>query len=190
MHPLPGMATEADVLAGLEGPRKRICELIDGVLVEKAIGYRESLLAIYLSFAILSFVRPRKLGLVLGADGIIRLWAGRVRIPDLAFYSWDRLPDRRVPDQPIPALAPDLAIEVLSAGNTPAEMLQKRRDYFGAGFRLVWEIDPRARTASVYTSPESPSTILLEADALDGSPVLPGFTMPLRDLFAELDQQG
>ena len=190
MRPPPGLATEADVLAALEAPRKRICELIDGVLVEKSMGYSESILANYLSFVITRFVLQQDLGLVSGPDGAIRLWPGRVRVPDIAFISWDRLPERRVPKQPIPTLAPDLAIEVLSESNTPAEMLFKRRDYFAMGVGLVWEIDPRGRTASVYTSPEPPTAILTEADALDGSPVLPGFTLPLHDLFAQLDRQG
>ncbi|HEV8062989.1 MAG TPA: Uma2 family endonuclease [Gemmataceae bacterium] len=190
MRPLPGTATEDDVLAALESPRKRICELIDGVLVEKAMGYSESILAAYLIIQLNAFVRPRKLGLVTGEGGTLRLWPGRVRIPDVAFVAWDRFPDRRVPKQPIPTLAPDLAIEVLSVSNTPAEMSRKRQDYFAKGTHLVWEIDPRTRTASVYTAPEPPIAILTEADVLDGSPVLPGFTLALRDLFAELDQVG
>ena len=121
-HPPPGTATEADVLAALEAPRKRICELIDGVLVEKAMGYSESLLAVYLIVQLDAFVRPRNLGLVTAPDRTMRLWAGRVRIPDIAFTSWDRIPGRRRPVQPIPDLAPDLAVEVLSRSNTPAEM--------------------------------------------------------------------
>ncbi len=188
-HPPPGTATEADVLAALEAPRKRICELIDGVLVEKAMGYSESVLAAYLIVPLYGFVRPRNLGLMTAPDGTIRLWAGRVRIPDVAFFSWDRIPGRRLPAEPIPTLAPDLAIEVLSRSNTPAEMRLKRQDYFTAGVLLVWEVDPDARTVSVYTAPEGP-TVLTEADTLDGGSVLPGFTLPLRDLFAELDRQG
>src|SRR5436190_22364348 len=92
MRPPPGTATEADVLAALEAPRKRLCELIDGVLVEKAMGYAESVLAAYLIFLLEAFVRPRNLGLVTAPDGTVRLWAGRVRIPDVADVSWDRLP--------------------------------------------------------------------------------------------------
>jgi Uma2 family endonuclease len=164
--------------------------LIDGVLVEKAMGYRESVLAGYLHLMLETFVRPRNLGLVTVPDGTIRLWAGRVRIPDVAFLSWDRFPDRRVPEEPIPTLAPDLAVEVLSVSNTPREMLLNRQDYFGVGVRLVWEINPRNRTASINLSPDQPAAILTEAEVLDGSPVLPGFTLPLRDLFAELDRQG
>ena len=55
---------------------------------------------------------------------------GLVRIPDVAFISWGRLPNRRVPTEPIPDLAPDLAVEVLSVGNTPGEMARKRQGLF------------------------------------------------------------
>jgi Uma2 family endonuclease len=68
-------------------------------------------------------------------------------------------------------------------------MRLKRQDYFSVGVRLVWEIDPVGRTVAVYTAPEGPTT-RTEADTLDGGAVLPGFTLPLRDLFAELDRQG
>jgi Uma2 family endonuclease len=190
MYPPPGTATEADVLRALEAPRKRICELIDGVLVEKAMGYSESVLTSYLIVLLDSFVRPRNLGLVTAPDGTVKLWAGRVRIPDVAFFSWDRMPGRKRPPEPIPALAPDLAVEVLSRSNTQAEMRNKREDLFSSGVRLVWEIDPRTRTAHVYTHVDKPDVVLSEAQTLDGGEVLPGFTLSLRDLFAELDRQG
>ena len=60
------------------------------------------------------FVKARNLGLVTGADSMLRLAPGLVRIPDLAFISWQRLPERRVPTDPIPGLVPDLVVEVLS----------------------------------------------------------------------------
>ena len=190
VRPALGTATEVDVLKALEARRKRICELIDGVLVEKAMGYSESRLACYLIVLLDNFVRPQNLGLVTGPDGAIRLWAGRVRIPDVAFFSWESIPVRRLPKQPIPTLAPDLAIEVLSAGNSLREMLLKRQDYFSVGVRLVWIIDPRARTVSVFTSAESPAAVLAESEVLDGAPVLPGFTVSLREFFAELERHG
>jgi Uma2 family endonuclease len=116
----------------------------------------------------------------------MRLFPGLVRIPDVAFASWDRFPERRVPSVPIPDLAPDLAVEVLSQSNTADEMARKRREHFAAGVRLVWMIDPRTRTATVFTGPDQ-STALDESQALDGGDVLPGFLLPLRELFAELD---
>src|SRR5207302_308329 len=82
------------------------------------------------------------------------------------------------PDEPIPELAPDLAVEVLSESNTRAEMDRKRQEYFRAGTRLVWEVDPRTRTVAVYNSADNPVT-LRAADVLDGGSVVPGFSLPL-----------
>jgi Uma2 family endonuclease len=189
LWPPPGMATEKDVIAAAEGPQKRLCELIDGVLVEKAMGLRESFLAVALMGVLREFVRPRNLGILTGPDGAVRLWAGRVRMPDVSFFSWDRLPGRRIPDEPIPDLAPDLAIELESISNTAAELERKRADYFRSNVRLVWQFDPRARTVAVYTSPDNP-TVLRGGDVLDGGAVLPAFTLPLPELFGELDRQG
>jgi Uma2 family endonuclease len=92
-----------------------------------------------------------------------------------------------VPAEPIPLVAPDLAVEVLSRSNTPREMARKRREYCEAGTRLVWEVDPAARTVTVFTSPER-FTVLDATQTLDGGSVLPGFTLALADLFAELDR--
>ena len=86
----------------------------------------------------------------------------------------------------IPDLYPDLAVEVLSESNTPEEMERKLREYFLAGVRLVWMIDPRKRAAEIYTTPDAPSGTLDESQALDGGKVLPGFTLPLAELFARL----
>jgi Uma2 family endonuclease len=82
-----------------------------------------------------------------------------------------------------------LAVEVLSLSNTAGEMARKRDEYFRAGVRLVWEIDPRARTVRAYTAADQ-FRDLTAADTLSGDPVLPGFTLPLADLFAELDRHG
>jgi Uma2 family endonuclease len=188
MRPPPGTATEEDVIAALEAPRKRICELIDGVLVEKAMGWSEALLALYFGGLLRDYVRRQHLGMVVGPDGTIALWPGRVRIPDVAFFSWARLPNRRRPLEPIPILAPDLAVEFLSISNTSAEMRLKRRDYFASGVLLVWEFDPRARTVTVYTSADTADAVLTEDQRLDAGAVVPGFSLSLGDLFAELDQ--
>ena len=188
MNPPPGRATEADIF---EQKRKyhRLCELVDGVLVEKPMGFRESLLAGVFVGILRAFVIPRNLGVVPTADGMVRLFPGLVRAPDAAFVSWDRLPGRVIPEDPIPTLAPDLAVEVLSASNTKKEMERKRGEYFGQGVSLVWEVDPVARTVTVYT-PDGAQTVLTQADRLDGGDVLPGFSLPLSELFGELDRHG
>ena len=85
---------------------------------------------------------------------MMRIAPGLVRIPDVSFICWDRLPGRESPREPIPDLAPDLAVEVLSEGNTKAEMARKVREYFEAGVKLVWLIDPKKRTARVFSTVE------------------------------------
>ena len=188
MRPPPGTATEEDVLKA-EGHTGRICELIDGVLVEKAMGYLESLLAGAIVEALRKFVRQRNLGIVLTPDGTLRILPGQVRVPDACFVAWDRFPGGTLPKVAIPAVAPDLAVEILSEGNTPGEMERKLRDYFAAGVRLVWYIDPRSRTARAYTAP-GVCEELAEQGILSGRDVLPGFELSLAGLFAEMDRSG
>jgi Uma2 family endonuclease len=179
--PAPGTATEKDLL-DLSGRGDRLWELIDGVLVEKTMGYFESRLAAVLVYLIGRFLESHDLGIVMGADAASRLAPGVVRIPDVSFLRWERLPGRKVPRDPIPELAPDLAVEVLSEGNTAKEMERKLRDYFQGGVRLVWYMDPRARTVRVYRSPDR-SDLLGEDATLDGGEVLPGFTLALGEWF-------
>jgi Uma2 family endonuclease len=181
-------ATEADLI---EASRKynKLFELVDGVLVEKGMAYLESLLALLLGRILLDFVEPRNLGLVSGADGSVRLFPGLVRVPDVAFASWDRFPDRKIPNEPIPSLVPDLVIEVLSASNTKAEMERKRGEYFSSGVRLIWEFEPVPRTVTVYT-PDGRVTVLGSSQTLDGADVLVGFSLQLGELFSKLEQHG
>jgi Uma2 family endonuclease len=188
LRPAPGTATEDDLIQ-VARDDDRLYELVEGTLVEKGMGYSESLLAGWLLAAIRSFVEPRNLGLVSGADGMVRLFPGLVRIPDLAFVSWDRIPGRRVPKAPIPGLVPDLVVEVLSRCNTAAEMARKVREYREASVRLIWIIDPRKRTALVHGEADPPIA-LGPGDVLDGGPVLPGLQIALDQLFAELDRTG
>jgi Uma2 family endonuclease len=115
----------------------------------------------------------------------MRLLPGLIRIPDVAFVRWARFPEGRLPREPIPSVAPDLAIEVLSESNTAAEMLRKVTDYFQAGTLLVWIIDPLQRTATIFQSPQE-STVLHEHEVLDGGQVLPGFRVRLVDVFSQL----
>jgi Uma2 family endonuclease len=187
-HPPPGTATVRDVIEVAEREGK-LCELVAGVLLQKVMGWNESSLAGFLLGLLNAYVIPRNLGIVTGADGTVEIMPDLVRIPDVAFISWDRLPGRRRPTNPVPRLIPNLAVEVLSRSNTPGEMAVKRQDYFAAGVELVWEIDPVARAVLVYTSPAQ-STTSGQADNLVGGVVLPGFTLPVQELFAELDRQG
>ena len=179
--PAPGTATEQDVIT-LEAKDNRLFELVDGVLVEKAMGFYESYLAMRLGRFLLAFVEQHDLGIVAGEAGMLRLAPGLVRIPDVSFVSWDRLPDRRIPRQPIPDLTPDLVVEVLSEGNTPREMDQKLHEYFAAGARLAWYVLPNLQEVHVYTAPDRREVITSE-HTLHGGEVLPGFILPVHRLF-------
>lgn len=179
--PAPGLATEADVLR-VYAQEKRLCELIDGVLVEKAVGAYESLLAVRIAALLQSFVDRHDLGVVLGEAGMLKLAPGLVRIPDVCFIAWGQLPGKVFPRQAIPTLHPDLAVEVLSEGNTRAEMHRKLHDYFKAGAQLVWYLDPQRREMAVYTGPTE-LRVVTESGVLDGGALLPGFQLPLAEVF-------
>lgn len=187
LFPPPGYATEADVIQAAERDG-RLCELEDGILVEKPMGWYESLLAVLISTELNTFVTRRNLGKVLGADGTVKILPGIVKIPDVSFISWKRWPRTRLLRRPIPALVPDLVVEVLSETNTPHEMESKRQRYFDAGVRLVWYIDPATRGADAYTSPCDVTHVEPSGD-LDGGEVLPGFRLSLANLFEIADRQ-
>jgi len=108
--------------------------------------------------------------------------AERVRAPDVAFISRERLPEGRLPEAFL-AGAPDLAVEVLSPTDNPVEAHQKVRDYLEAGSRLVWLAAPQARTVTVYR-PDGSARLVRDHEFLDGEDVLPGLTIPLAEIFA------
>ncbi len=177
----PGNATEDDLLAILDR-EKRLLELVDGFLVEKTMGWFEACLAMELGRLIGNFVKERGLGVVAGADGMYRMSTKFVRLPDVSFIPLDRLPNRRVPEVRVCPFIPSLAVEVLSKNNTRKEMDAKLIEYFQSGVLLVWYVDAAKKTVRVYTSPET-SILLDRTQTLDGGDVLPGFELPLSDLF-------
>ena len=183
LHPTPGTATEKDVIKVLD-LENRPCELVDGTLVEKPMGYDESEIAATIIILLGSFVRRHRLGIVTGADGAIRLFPGLVRIPDVAFVSWDSLPGRKRPKGPIPHLVPDLVVEVLSKSNTKLEIDRKLREYFKAGVRSVWIVNPKKRTVKHYSALDQ-SILLSEDESLGGGAILPGFVLRLNDVFVK-----
>lgn len=183
LRPAPGTATEADARRLLDRDGRRV-ELIDGVLVEKAMGYRESLYAISLLKFLIPFVDAGNLGVLAAPDALMRLRAGRLRLPDVSFAAWATLPSDDAHLLPFADYAPDLAVEVISPENTRRELAVKRADYFAAGTRLVWQIDPDARTVEVFTGPAT-STVLTAADILTGGDVLLGFALPLATYFGD-----
>jgi Uma2 family endonuclease len=186
LDPPPGTASEEDIVE-IHDREDRLYELVDGILLEKTVGTYESYLAGLLVHLIWTFVKEHDLGIVLGADGMMRLAPGLVRIPDVSFISWARLPGRKIPRQPIADLAPDLAVEVLSKGNTREEMQRKLSDYFAAAVRQVWYVYPQQREIRVYVSPDE-HTVFTQQQTLDCGDLLPGFTLEIPRFFAEPGQ--
>ncbi len=188
MNPLPGTATERDLIR-LNQHGNRRYELVNGTLVEKVMGFDESRFAALMVKYLLVFLERHDLGAIVGADALMRLFPGLVRLPDASFVSWTRYPRKKRRRGEIPTVAPDLVIEVLSKGNTPKEMKRKLGEYFRAGVRLVWYVNPAKRTVKVYTAVDR-FTALHEDDTLDGGDVLPGFSLSIRQWFAEAERTG
>jgi Uma2 family endonuclease len=180
-NPAPGTATEQDVI-DTHDREDRLCELIDGTLLEKTVATFESWLAGRLFRWIADYADEKGLGLALPPDGMMRMAHGLVRIPDVSFISWQRLPERELPHGEIWSITPDLAVEIISKGNTHEEMERKLLDYFEAGIRQVWYVYPELRQVYVYVGRDRFS-VLNEQQTLEGGEVLPGFRLELGRLF-------
>lgn len=110
----------------------------------------------------------------------------QIRIPDVAFISKQRFAVRSVKPSAFWELGCDLAVEVISPSNTRREMERKRNDYFATGVTIVWLVYLNPREVVVYSA-QNNSKSLRGDDLLDGGTVLPGFSVPVAQLFAELD---
>jgi Uma2 family endonuclease len=183
LHPPPGTATEEDVVRNNESLfRTAICELVDGTLVEKPVGWEESAIAVLIAGLLVNFVRPRRLGTVLGSDGMLRLLPGLLRAPDVSFIARGRLKRYKQGGERYPSIGADLAVEVISKSNTRAEIARKLTEYFAAGTRLAWVVDPKSEIVRVHQAPRK-FVVLGPGDVLDGGDVIPGLRIPVKDLF-------
>ena len=187
-YPSPGTATEEDVLEA-EARSDRICELIDGTLVEKTMASFESAVAFELGYFIRHYLDANNLGMLTGEAGFLKILPGQIRARMFLLSAGSVFPERNAPKRPSIAVAPDLAVEILSEGNTPQEMVRKLREYFQAGVRLVWYIEPQSRTARAYTA-EHDWTEITANGLLVGSDVLPGFELPLAHCSTESKDRG
>lgn len=162
-------------------------ELIDGELVEMSPAGEESA---SVSATVLghlwAFVHAHRLGRLYNAEGGFVLFHDRntVRAPDVAFVRRERVPHGEARKH-FARLAPDLAVEVLSPTDRPAEVVTKVEMYREAGVPLIWLVDPQVQTVTVIAASES-LRVLKATDTLDGGAVLPGFSVPVADLFADV----
>ena len=148
-----------------------------------------SFVAMTLGALVTVFVRLHKLGVCTMADGGVKLASNpdTVRAPDFAFFSKERLPTGVPPRGYLGP--PDLAVEVVSVTDRLTDVVKKAKEYLGAGTRLVWVIEPATRAALVFHPGREPDHV--EGDAtLEGEDVLPGFSLPLSELWQGLAEEG
>ena len=163
-------------------------ELVDGRLLEKAMGVEEQSIDSDLLAWLSPFVREHGLGWTLMEGKFALPKVGNNRIPGLAFVSYSAWPKSKGrPKGPFWSLAPDLAVEVVSPSDGGSDVMDKMKEYFVAGCKAVWIIWPRLEQIHVYSSPKS-VRIFSRTDTLEGDPVIPGFRLPLIELFPIYDE--
>ena len=173
-------AEELACLPSIVGRR----ELIDGEVVEiSPAGGRHNQVLNSTAHYLTVYARMTRLGVVLAGDTGVILGRNpdRVRAPDVCLIAAERLPGGRVPSGFLD-LVPDLVVEVVSPGDTAAEVRSKREEWLHAGARLAWTIFPDTRTVVAADGPSEPR-FYHENQMLPGEPVLPGFKVAVRDLF-------
>lgn len=177
----PGVPMTAEQLLELPDDGMRH-ELVEGVLRTTApAGARHGLIAARLLVRLGTFVQTHRLGEFFAAETGFRLRRDpdTVRAPDVAFVGADRAAEAGVPG--FPALAPDLVAEVVSPSDRAVDVVGKALAWLDAGVRLVWVVDPQNRTVTVYR--QDGVAVLRGGDVLDGEDVLPGFALPLEELW-------
>ena len=167
----------------LQLPSDQRCELIDGVLIEMSpTTPQHGIVEVTVCGIIDGFVRPRRLGRVMAGEVgfIIRRDPDAVRAPDVAFVRRERLPD--LPRTGFGEVPPDLVVEIVSPGDTPAEIQAKVRDWVEAGVPLQWWLYPETQAVRVVRSLQDREE-LGPGDTLNGGDVLPGFSCLVSALF-------
>jgi Uma2 family endonuclease len=161
-------------------------EVVNGRIVEKPMGVYENWFASVISATLDPFVRANALGRVVQEMIFdLRPHVDRERRPDVAFVSYGRwAKDRRLPQVRSWAVAPDLAIEIVSPTNSADEVAEKLEEYFKVGMRQVWVVYPRQSKVYVYTSTTA-VRVIAPGDELSGGDVLPGFRLAVRELFEQ-----
>jgi len=182
LDPQPGTVTD-DFYVKIDGRwNEFLVELVDGTLVEKPVGRRESRIGMEVGSILRNAIKAAGMGGKLsGADGMIRMRGRNIRMPDVAWTAPEDVTDPEEREA-APREAPTLAVEVISPDNTEKEMQLKLREYFASGCRLAWLLYPGTRTVHAYTSPDERRELGPE-DTLDAGDVLPQFEVKVSALF-------
>lgn len=165
-------------------------EIIEGELQERIMSSLSSHIAMVIGFLLQAWARDGHPGSVMGSDGgytIFPWTAGDLRMPDVSYISKERL--KQFPATGWLDIPPDLAVEVVSPTDSATMVQKKALDYIRAGVPLVWVVFPETRTVEVWRSTEPARELLRETDLLTGGEVLPGFSVPVAELFEGLDAE-
>ena len=183
MEPAATAWTEEDLMALPKDGYKR--ELIEGELVMSPAGFDHEWIGGRLLTRMTVHAEQHRLGVVCGSS--LGCWMSNddLLCPDVSFISRARLSSTRLAPRKFFRGAPDLVVEIMSPFDTVGKVRKKMEDYFSSGARLAWTINPPEKSILVYRS-SSADRLLRLTDTLDGEDVLPGFRLPLAELFAEL----
>ncbi len=176
--------TDEEFMALPDGHRY---EIVNGELVDMgSAGAKHGYIYSLPVMALMGYILTKKLGVVLDSSTAFKMKSGNKSSPDISFFAKERL--QGLTELPTGFLegAPDLAVEVLSPGNTVEEIHDKLVEYFENGTRLFWVIHPNENYMLAYRSAQEPDRLLKSVDSLDGEEVVPGFSLPVADPFQKL----
>jgi len=172
-----------------DSPYAESCELVRGKVVPKGgkfelimpTGAKHGAVTDELETRLSNFVRENKLGRVFAAETGFVLTQGTVRGIDISFVGKEKIAEFGIPDTFFP-VAPDLAVEVISPGNTSDEIQSKIEQYLSAGTKLIWIVYPKQKMIHVHRQ-SNLIKVLRELDELDGEDILPNFRCKLSEIF-------
>jgi Uma2 family endonuclease len=166
-----------------QAPELGPCELLRGELIMMSpAGSEHGMIVAEIAGILRDFVKPRGLGVVLGAETGFRISSNpdTVLAPDVAFLQASRIAGG-LPKGYFPG-APDLAVEVLSPNDRYSEVFTKVQNWLNAGCTSVWVVDPKTQAVMIYRADQT-GAILGASDTLTGGELLPGFSTPVAGIF-------
>ena len=156
-------------------------ELDEGELIEMTRpAYKHNRVLMKLSGELYKFLEKNPIGEALNSENLYALNPNTRRATDIAIILGDRRQELR--DAKVIPIIPEIAVEVLSPSETTRMIHRKLKQYFAAGVKEVWIVDPESREVEIWTGPSLPEPVLAEAGTLT-SKLLPGFELPLQKLF-------